>query len=1119
MLADSKLPITFWAEAVNTACYVQNRVLVIKPHNKTPYELFLGKFNRKADEGFFVVYSTNSKAFRVFNGRTRTVEENLHVKFHKNTPNIAGSEPNWLFDIDALTKSMNYKPVVAGNQSNSSAGTKACDNIEDSPGAGFKPSGEEEKKDDENLRKEDSVVPSIQEPKVNQKKDANVNSTKNINTVSPTDNAAGIEDNVVDENIVYGCADDLNMPDLEEIGRFSYVENDDLGADMNSLDTNFQVSHVPTTRIHKDQPLEQVIRDLHSAHQTSKMSKNLEGHGLVSTTRIHKDQPLEQVIRDLHSAHQTRLYGVPDGCEECLFMEILKKRKEMCTELEKMTHKKFQMSSMGELTFLLGIQTASTPMETHKTLLKDEKGEDVDEHLYRSRIGSLMYLTSSRPDIMFAGTAKVKNINGETQLHAKVDENKVVISEASIRRDLWFVDEGGIDCLPNKAIFKQLSLIGAKATAWNDFSSTIASAVICLATNQKFNFLSISLIVWVLNLETTKIAQAKEIANLKKRVKRLEREGKLKTYGLKRLYKVRLSARVESSTDKESLNEDIFGVNDQDDTLMFDDDKDLQGKEVVVKKAVADKEDSVVEEVNHANITTPGSAAATTTTTATTPTIFIDEITLARALIEIKTSRPKEKGLVMQEPRIMVEEPLNMQKKDQILFDEEVARKLQEDIYKQEILIIERDRQEKEANSALIETWEDIQAMLDADYQLAERLHAEEQEKFTNAKKAKLFMEFMEKRRKIFDAKRDEERRKKPPFKAQQRSIMSTYLKNMDRWKPRALKNKSFAEIKELFYKVMERINSFVDFITELVEESTKKDDAVTVEESSSKRAGDDLVQVRSKKQTIEDENESVELRRCLEIVPDDEDEVTIDATPLSSKSPTIVDYKNFDREDLEVLWRLVKDIFVKTKPVDDMDSFLMHTLKTMFKHHVEDNAQQKALNDTLVASADRLKFGNCNIRLKTDIKPKEATFQVAKVSVHRSSIKFMINKKKVSLDVEIFKEILQQPVQATKGTRIKTKAKVAKTDKKKQPAMMPKSKGLAVLFEVPDELQQKTSESWGVIDEKDDDKGNFEEEVDINDDDSDDNDETDNEGRNLTMITLSFPSLRSHEKQEGKMR
>ncbi|GJZ35028.1 putative ribonuclease H-like domain-containing protein [Tanacetum coccineum] len=138
MLAD-----LFWAEAVNTACYVQNRVLVTKPHNKTPYELLLGrppsisfirpfwcpvtilntldpldKFDGKADEGFLVGYSINSKAFRVFNTRTRKVEENLHINFLENKPNVIRIGPEWLFNIDSLTKSMNYESVTARNQTN-----------------------------------------------------------------------------------------------------------------------------------------------------------------------------------------------------------------------------------------------------------------------------------------------------------------------------------------------------------------------------------------------------------------------------------------------------------------------------------------------------------------------------------------------------------------------------------------------------------------------------------------------------------------------------------------------------------------------------------------------------------------------------------------------------------------------------------------------------------------------------------------------------------------------------------------------------------------------------------------------------------------------------------------
>ncbi|GKE63725.1 putative ribonuclease H-like domain-containing protein, partial [Tanacetum coccineum] len=260
----------------------------------------LGKFDGKADEGFFVGYSTNSKSFRVINSRTRIVEENLHVQFSENTPNIAGSGPNWLFYIDALTKSMNYKPAVVGNQSNGNADTKACDDVDpsfsssskDSPDAGFKPSGEEEKKDAEDPGNEDSEVPSTEEPKVNQEKDVNVNSTNNINTVSLIVNAAGIQENSINENIVYGCADDPNMPELEDI---IYSDDDeDVGAeaDINNLDAFMSVSPIPTTRIHKDHPVEQIIGDLNSAPQTRRMTKNLKEHGLFSSVQQrtnHKD--------------------------------------------------------------------------------------------------------------------------------------------------------------------------------------------------------------------------------------------------------------------------------------------------------------------------------------------------------------------------------------------------------------------------------------------------------------------------------------------------------------------------------------------------------------------------------------------------------------------------------------------------------------------------------------------------------------------------------------------------------------------------------------------------------------------------------------------------------------
>ncbi|GKC12950.1 putative ribonuclease H-like domain-containing protein [Tanacetum coccineum] len=149
MLADSLLPIPFWAEAVNTVCYVLNRVLVTKPQNKTPYELLignspsisfmrpfgcpltilntldsLGKFDGKSDEGYLLGYSTSSKAFRVYNKRTKRVEENLHINFLEDQPNVTGTGPNWMFDLDFLTNSMNYIPVSVENQVNVDAGTQ-----------------------------------------------------------------------------------------------------------------------------------------------------------------------------------------------------------------------------------------------------------------------------------------------------------------------------------------------------------------------------------------------------------------------------------------------------------------------------------------------------------------------------------------------------------------------------------------------------------------------------------------------------------------------------------------------------------------------------------------------------------------------------------------------------------------------------------------------------------------------------------------------------------------------------------------------------------------------------------------------------------------------------------
>ncbi|GJS11679.1 retrovirus-related pol polyprotein from transposon TNT 1-94 [Tanacetum coccineum] len=583
-LSDSKLPTTFWAEAVNTACYVQNRVLVTKPHNKTPYELFLGrkpalgfmrpfrcpvtilntidhlgKFDGKADEGFFVGYSINSKAFRVFNSRTRIVEENLHVQFSENTPNIAGSGPNWLFDIDALTKSMNNKPVVVGNHSNGNTSTKACDDAgkasmeivlgkdyimlplwtadppfsqsSKSSDVGFKPSGDNEK----NVTEEPERV------------------------------------NVVGAKTSIKLLDDPNMPELEDI---VYSDDDeDVGAEadmkIGCIYALWTLEKLPYGK--RAIGTEWVFRNKKDERGiVIKNKARLVAQGYTQEEGIDYDEVFAPVAR----IEVIRLFLAYASFKDFVVYQMDVKSAFLYDDIifgstkksfEKMMHKKFQMSSMGELTFFLGLQTASTPIETQKLLLKDEDGEEVNVHLYRSMIGSLMYLTSSRPDIMYAVCAcaryqvkpKISHLHAvkrifsdyagasldrksttgccqflgsrliswqckkQTVVENSITEAEYVAASSCCGQVLWIqnqlLDYGyrcfqcspfmknlkdGYEKLSQKLTFYKaffspqwkflirtiLQCLSAKTNAWNEFSSTMASTIICLATNQNFNF-------------------------------------------------------------------------------------------------------------------------------------------------------------------------------------------------------------------------------------------------------------------------------------------------------------------------------------------------------------------------------------------------------------------------------------------------------------------------------------------------------------------------------------------------------------------------------------------------------------------------------------------------------
>ncbi|GJT68970.1 hypothetical protein Tco_1028256, partial [Tanacetum coccineum] len=251
----------------------------------------------------------------------------------------------------------------------------------------------------------------------------------------------------------------------------------------------------------------------------------------------------------------------------------------------------------------------------------------------------------------------------------------------------------------------------------------------------------------------------------------------------------------------------------------------------------------------------------------------------------------------------MIEPEKPLKKKDQIKFDEEEALRLQVKFDEEDMLEREKAQQE-----------------------------------LTIEEKSTLFVQLLEKRKKHFAAKREEEKRNRPPTRAQQRSIMS-----------------------------MKRVNTFVDMDTDLVEGSkVRAEGSETREESSSKRAGDELDQENAKKQKMDDDQEAAKMKELIKIIPDEE-EVAVDAIPLATKPPSIVDWKivkegkisyyqiiradgsskrysafiqmlrSFDKEDLETLWKLVKAKHGYTRPEEGYEKVLWGDLKTMFEHHVED--------------------------------------------------------------------------------------------------------------------------------------------------------------------------------------
>nr|GEV55507.1 ribonuclease H-like domain-containing protein [Tanacetum cinerariifolium] len=505
MLADAKLPVTFWVEVVNTASYVQNRVLVNKSQNKTPYELFNGrtptigflkpfsghvmilntldnlkKFKAKGDEGYFIGYSMSSKAFRVFNKRTRRVKENLHVEFLENKAIEKGAGLNWLFDIDSLTKSMNYVPVDTCTNSTNLSGTKdaACQEPQDDCSTDIP----------ETCRNSNPTATSTNPP-ADQLEILTLETP--IPTVSSPVPTACLNDSLEPSSdtrlISKRVANQVETPSLDNILTLTNwfedilgvttnsVDSDGVEADVTNMETNIIASPTPTLRI-----IRTILKDSEFPAKVYKVKKPMYGlhqaprawYGTLSKYLLTNGFQRGAINQTLFIRRQRRDFIlVQVYVDDIIFGSS---NLQLCREFEALMHEKFQMSAMGELNFFLGLQvlqqedgiflsqdkyvgdilkkfgysdvrSSNTPMDKENPWGKDRTGKDVDLHLYRSMIGSLMYLTASRLNIMFVVCACARHQVTPKECHLHAVKRIFRHLKGYPKLDLWYPKESPFD--------------------------------------------------------------------------------------------------------------------------------------------------------------------------------------------------------------------------------------------------------------------------------------------------------------------------------------------------------------------------------------------------------------------------------------------------------------------------------------------------------------------------------------------------------------------------------------------------------------------------------------------------------------------------------------------------
>nr|GEZ19517.1 putative ribonuclease H-like domain-containing protein [Tanacetum cinerariifolium] len=531
----------------------------------------LGKFEAKGDECYFIRYSMSSKAFRIFNKRTKSEEENLHVDFLENKPIEKGAGLNWLFDIDSLTNSMNYVPmVVAGTNSTNFSGTKEA-------------AGQDVKKDVSSLRY--IVLPNwfheahLESSTSNTQDACNADAPESSGNSNPTatltnPSADHMETLAVEtliptvsSPVLTACLNDSleplsdtrliskrvtsqdDTPSLDNIltltNRFEDIfgvstnidDTNGVEADLGNMEDIISASPTPTLRIHKDHPKIYQM-DVKSAFLYGTIDEEvyvMQPPGFQDPEFPARVYKLEKAMYGLHQAPRA-WYGTLSKylltnsfqrgtIDQTLFIRRQRgdfilvqvyvddiifgsSNLQLCREFKALMHEKFQMSAMGELNFFLGLQVLQkkdgiflSQDKYENPWGKDETGKDVDLHLYRSIIGSLMYLTASRPDIMFAVYACARHQVTPKECHLYAVKRIFRYLKGHSKLGLWYPKE---------------SLFDLVAYSDSDYGGATQD---CKSTTGGCQFLSRRLISWQCKKQTivaTSTTEAEYVAAVDK---------------------------------------------------------------------------------------------------------------------------------------------------------------------------------------------------------------------------------------------------------------------------------------------------------------------------------------------------------------------------------------------------------------------------------------------------------------------------------------------------------------------------------------------------------------------------------------------------------------------------